>query len=199
MELTAKTIHIMEEFLRDYEANLTGSEIAKRKKLNQKTVSTLLKELEKKAILKSITQGKNRLYSINLEDEGNIILFISSIEHMRALAFYNRHLLIKEVCMKILPFCEGIVAVFGSYAKGNQKQSSDVDIFIAGTADIKEIDKLGEIYKLDLSLKLYPLPLFKKSLQNKDPLTEELIKSHILLKGTQEFVSCVRKFRYGKN
>jgi len=199
MELKEKTAQVMEEFLKDYEAKLTGSDIAKAKKLNQKTVSTILNELETKAILKSIMQGKNRLYSLNLEDEGNIVLFISSVEHMRALAFYGRHLLIKEVSMKILPFCEGIVAIFGSYAKGNQKQSSDIDIFIAGTADTKEIDKIREIYKVDISLKLYSMPLFKKSLQNKDPLTEELIKSHIILKGTQEFVSSVRKFRYGKD
>lgn len=199
MELKEKTVKVMEEFLKDYEASLTGSEIAKNKNLNQKTVSTILKELEKKGILKSTTQGKNKLFSLNLEDEGNIVLFISSIENMKTLAFYGRHLLIKEVSMKILPFCEGIVAIFGSYAKGNQKQGSDIDIFIAGTADTKEIDKLGEIYKLDLSLKVYPMNSLKKSLQNKDPLTEELIKSHIILKGTQEFVSCVRKFRYGKN
>lgn len=198
MELKEKTVQVMEEFLKDYEAKLTGSDIAKAKKLNQKTVSTLLKELETKAILRNVMQGKNRLYSLNLEDEGNIVLFISAIEHMKALAFYSRHSLIKEAVMKIMPFCDGIVAIFGSYAKGNQKPSSDIDIFIAGIADTKEIDKIGEIYKVDISLKLYPMPLFKKSLQNKDPLIEELIKSHILLKGTQEFVSSVRKFRYGK-
>ena len=97
MELKEKTAQIMEEFLRDYEAKITGSDIAKAKNLNQKTVSTILKELETKAILKSIMQGKNRLYSLNSEDEGNIVLFISTVEHMKTLAFYNRHPLIKEI------------------------------------------------------------------------------------------------------
>ncbi len=192
-------LQVLEEFLRDYDVSFTGSTIARKKSLNQKSAANILREFEMQDILKSTTQGKNKLYSLNLDDSQRIVSFISMLEHMRTLDFYKKQPLIKEISRKIIPHCEGPVAIFGSYAKGIQKKGSDLDVFVAGKYDSEEIEKVSAMYKIDINVKNYPLALFKKSLMKKDYLLEEVKKDHILICDVQKFVSYVMVFRYGKD
>ncbi|MCK4926839.1 MAG: nucleotidyltransferase domain-containing protein [Candidatus Aenigmarchaeota archaeon] len=189
MILDSLRLQVLEEFLRNYNISHTGSIIARKKSLNQKSVANVLKEFEMQGVLKSTTQGKNKLYSLNLDDSQMIVSFISMLEYMRALDFYKRQSLIKEISKKIIPYCEGSVAIFGSYAKGTQKKGSDLDVFIVGRYDREEIEKISAIYKIDINVKNYPLELFKKSLLKKDNFLEEIKKDHILVKDVQQFVS----------
>lgn len=190
---------ILELFVLDYKIRLTGSTIAKSWKLNQKTVSNYLKRLERQNFLKSITEGKNKLYFLNLNDKQLIVNFISAIENARAIRFYQKHPLIKEITTKILPYIRGISLIFGSYAKGIEKEGSDLDIFIAGSADEAEVDKIANTYHLEINLKKYALPEFKKALKENDILVKEVIKNHILMQNAQEFVICVRDAEYGND
>lgn len=199
MLLNNTELTILEPFVLNYGARLTGSSIAKTKKLNQKTVSSYLKRLERQNFLKSITEGKNKLYLLNLNDEQLIVNFISAIENARAIRFYQKHPLIKEIITKILPHITGISLIFGSYAKGNEKEGSDLDIFIAGSANEAEIDKIANTYHLEINLKKYTLPEFKKALKENDLLAKEVIKSHILMQNAQEFVRCARDAEYGND
>ena len=91
MLLGKNKLKVLEEFLKDYSLKITGSAIAKKNHLNQKSVSNFLKELEKKGFLKSIIQGKNKLYYLNLEDELVTLSFISYVEQLRLIEFYKRN------------------------------------------------------------------------------------------------------------
>lgn len=199
MLLNIHKIAIMSEFLGNYKVTLTGSFIAEKNKLNQKSVSNFLRESEEEGVLKSSRQGKNRLYTLNLENSPLIIDYISSIEHLRTIGFYKRHSLIKEISEKILPYCNGITVIFGSYAKGTEKKDSDLDVFVAGSCNKNKIEETSKIYNLEVNLKIYPLSLFKKALKQKDPFVEEIINNHIVIKNIQEFVYLLKKFRYGKD
>jgi len=173
-------VSIFEEFLRDFNVGFTGSSISKKKRLNQKTTSNFLKKLEEKTILKSKLQGKNKLYFLNLENKEIVKNFIISVEHLRTIRFYEKHILVSEVVEKILPFIQNIGVIFGSYAKWLEKKGSDLDIFIVGKCNEKEIEKISKQYKLEISLKIYP----KFEL---DLLTREVIKDHIAIKGVELF------------
>lgn len=172
---------IFEEFLIDFESGLTGSYIAKKKKLNQKTVANYLNLLEKQGILRSKVQGKNKLYYLNLENKEILLNFIMGIEHFRSINFYENNLIVKEIFEKINSFIDGIAVLFGSYAKGTQKKDSDLDILIIGKCDEKEIYKISKTYKIDINLKIYPKI-------EKDILFEEVLKNHILLKNIDGFI-----------
>jgi len=172
---------IFEDFLGDYTAQLTGSFIAKKKKLNQKTVSNYLNKLEKEHILKSKTQGKNKLYSLNLNNKEIVKNFIIVVEHIRTINFYKKHLLIKEIAEKINPLIKGTAVLFGSYAKGTEKDNSDIDILILGKCNEDEINKMSNVFNKEISLKIYPK--FKK-----DILTKEVIKNHIIIKNTEQII-----------
>ena len=172
---------IFEEFLGDYTGFFTGSFIAKKKKLNQKTTSNYLQNLEKKGILKSKMQGKNKNYFLNLENKEIVKNFILAVEHLRTLEFYKRNLVIKEISEKIKEHIKGSALIFGSYSKGTQKKDSDLDILIVGNCDEKEIGKIGSTYNIEISLKIYSK--FKK-----DILTKEAIKNHIFVKNTEQII-----------
>ena len=126
--LLKKQLLIFEEFLRDLSLQLTGSYIAKKKKLNQKTVSNYLNKLESEQILKSKTEGKNKLYSLNLKNREITTNFIIAAEHLRTINFYKNNLLIKEIVEKIKPKIKGITIIFGSYAKNTQKNGEKFDM-----------------------------------------------------------------------
>jgi predicted nucleotidyltransferase len=174
-------IQIFEEFLRDYKSGLTGSFIAKKKKLNQKTVANYLNKLEKETILKSKIQGKNKLYFLNLDNQEIVKNFIMAVEHMRAINFYKKHMLVRGVLEKINKYVDGIAIIFGSYAKNTKKKDSDLDILIIGKCNEKEIDNISNIYKIDINLKIYPK-------LEQDILTKEVIRDHVIIKNTEKFI-----------
>ena len=88
---------------------------------------------------------------------------------------------------------QGIVVVFGSYAKGTQKEDSDLDLFIVGKYNEKEMRNTGKIYGIDINIKSYPLPLFEKEIYN-DILLKEIRENHILIKDREGFVRRVVKW-----
>ena len=188
-------IAVIDNFLGSYRIEMTGSDIAKRKKLNQKSAANALRELEKEGFLKSRIEGKNRLYFLNLGDAENIINFVSALEHIKAIRFYKKNAVIKEFVSKADACFNGIVAIFGSYAKGLQKEGSDLDIFIAGKCNDAKAEDVAALYNIELSIKKYPHKVFQQGLSANDPLIEEVIKSHILVKNTESFVKSVLKWK----
>jgi predicted nucleotidyltransferase len=174
-------ILIFEEFLRDFQAKITGSFIAKKKKLNQKTTSSFLKELEKESILKSELQGKNKLYSLNLNNKEIVKNYIIAVEHLRTIKFCRKNILIKEIIHKIKEHIKGIAIIFGSYTKNTQKQDSDLDVLIIGKCNESEISRISKIYRIEINLKIYPR-------LKKDILIKEVIKNHIIIKNAEQFI-----------
>ena len=188
-------IAVIDSFLGSYRTEMTGSDIAKRKKLNQKSAANALRELEKEGFLKSRIEGKNRLYFLNLGDAENIINFVSALEHIKTIRFYKKNTITKEFVSKADACFDGIVAIFGSYAKGLQKEGSDLDIFIAGKCNDAEAEDIAALYNIELSIKKYPHKVFQQGLAENDLLIEEIIKSHIIVKNTESFVKNVLKWK----
>jgi len=179
--LLNRQLAILEAFTGDYTVKLTGSALAKKKKLNQKTVANHLARWEKEHLLKSKTEGKNKVYFLNLENKELTKEFILAIEHCKTLAFYKSNPLIKEIAAKIKPHIDGIALIFGSYAKKTQDEDSDLDLLIIGKAQEAAIEEIAQRYEQEISLKIYP------QLQD-DILTREAIKNHILIKNAECFV-----------
>jgi predicted nucleotidyltransferase len=179
MLLNNKRIEMLQSFINNTNIKATASEIAKKRKLNQKSTSLFFKELEKQNILKSSTQGKNKLYFLNKESK-LLIHFISIVENFITINFYKKHTKIKYLAEKILPKINNTAIIFGSYTKNKQKSGSDIDLLIIGDYD-KSIEQDAELFNLTLDIKHY------KELR-KDTLVEEVKKNHIILKGFENFI-----------
>jgi len=180
MLLNDLKIKVLEEFLRNYQIKLTGSFIAKKKGLNQKSAANTLNELERENILKSKIEGRNKLYYLNLDNR--IQSYLISVEYLRTFNFLEKNPIIKEIISKLQS--KGILIIFGSYAKNLQKKDSDLDLLIIGNYNEKNIKELEKIYNLEINIKKYDLSIFKKP----DHLFNEVIKDHILIKGGEDFV-----------
>ena|SRR3989338_8252740 len=181
MILTPQKITMFESFVLNTDEKITASQIAQKYNLNQKSVYLFTEELERKGILNSEMQGRNKLYQLNRSNKELVKQFICSVEHLRTVYFYQEHPSIKLIIQKLLPHIKGIAAIFGSYAKKTQKETSDLDIFIAGKYDEPEIASISSTFSIDINIK-------HQTSFKEDTLTKEIKKSHILIENTEQFV-----------
>lgn len=199
MLLNELALSVLKEFMGDYTGSFTGSYIAKKMSLNQKSVANILNKLEDDGLVKSKTVGKNKEFSLNLDDAEAVKNFIVAAEHLHTTEFLKKNSIIKEVLAKAVDAFDGIVIVFGSYVKGTQKKDSDLDVFVAGEYDRNKISKISELYNLQVSVKNYPANAFSMALRKKDVLLSEVIKNHVIIAGAEEFVNAVVRDYYGKD
>jgi len=181
MILNNQKITMLESFISNTDDKITASQIAKNHNLNQKSVYLFMEELEKESIMTSEIQGKNKLYYLNKDNKEIVKQFLCSIEHLRTIFFYQKHPSLKLIIQKILPYIDDIAAIFGSYAKNTQKKTSDLDIFIAGNYDEKEIASISSTFNIDINIK-------RQTSFKEDTLTKEVKKNHILIKNTEQFI-----------
>jgi len=184
-------LRILILFTKGYEKEYYIREVEKLLEVSSRTALVTLAKLEKRGILESKTKGKIKTYSIKKSSLS--MEFFLLTEQYKKIQFMEKNHLVKEVLEKADEFMQGIVIVFGSYAKGMQKEDSDLDLFIVGTFDEKKIKETGNKYGLDINIKSYPMDIFEKEIHN-DILLKEVIDNHILIKDTEGFVRRVAKW-----
>jgi uncharacterized protein len=172
-------------FTKGYNREYYIREVEKLLKVSSRTAFVTLAKLEKMGILESETRGKIRVYSIR--KSGLSMEFFIMAEQYKRILFFGKNPLAREVLGKADGFMQGIVLIFGSYAKGMQKDDSDLDLFIVGKYDGKKIIDAGQKYGLNISIKSYPLAVFEKEIFD-DILLREIAKDHIIIKNTDGFV-----------
>ena len=115
-----------------------------------------------------------------------------TIEHLK------RTLLIRKVNEELFRMnSEGIIVLFGSYAKGNYTKDSDIDLFYVGKiedAGVLEIRDIGKVYGKTINVKMLSLHLFENAVRRKDPLVREVIKNHVLLQNPHQFVNILWRY-----
>jgi len=189
MLLNVKRIKIVETFILNPDIKITASQIARDKNLNQKSTALFLEELEQELILKSEMQGKNKLYYLTNENLELLTQYLCAVEHLRTKAFYEKNTKIKLIIEKINPFITGIALIFGSYAKDTQKETSDLDILIIGRHNKKKIHQISKTYNLEINIK-------EQTKFEINSLTKEVIKNHIIIKNTEEYIRTILSSHY---
>lgn len=178
-------------FTNGYDKEYYIREVEKLLKVSSRTALVTLAKLEKRGILESKTRGKIKMYY--LKKSGLAKEFCILAEQYKKIRFLENNHLIKEVIEKIQDYLQGIVIVFGSYAKGTHKEDSDLDLFIAGTYEEDKIKEIGKKYGIDIHIKSYPIALFDKEI-NSDILLKEVVQNHVIIKDVEGFVGRVAKW-----
>ena len=88
--------------------------------------------------------------------------------------------------------------IYGSYAKGNEHKTSDIDIMIIGNINeaifISKLDQLEKQIKREINYNLYNLQRFKSDLKEKNPfLMEIMANKKIMLVGAQNELRTICK------
>jgi len=179
-----KVAGILNEFAFDYGRRIYGRDVAKRLKMNQKTVSNILNKLEKEDILKFSSEGKNKYYYLN-KFNPNIREVVKLVEINRKIIFIEKNKKLKGLFDKLEQRTEGILIVFGSYAKGSNTEKSDLDILVIGK--IQSVSDLEDLY----NMKINAVTSDKRRFDKNERIIIEIIKSHIVLKGVEEFIGLI--------
>ncbi len=166
-------------------------EVEKLLKISSRTALVTLAKLEKKGILESKIKGKIKIYSIKKSILSREFLILT--EQYKRIRFLEENHLIKEILEKADEYMQGIILVFGSYAKAIQKDDSDLDLFIVGKFYEDKIKEVGKKYGINVNIKSYPMKIFKKEINN-DVLLKEIVEDHVLIKGAEEFVIRIIKW-----
>jgi predicted nucleotidyltransferase len=181
MLLNNNALKILSEFSQDYSKRIYGGQVAKKLKMNQKTVANILNSLEAENILKYNTEGKNKYYFLNkLNSQIKDILKI--VELGRKNLFFEKYPQFKDLFLELEKRTNGLIAIFGSYAKFSSNENSDLDVFVIG--NIKDVEDLEDKYNIKINIVRSTHERFSKS----DVFIKEVLKNHIILKGIEEYI-----------
>ena len=188
LNITENHLQVLNLFTKGFNKEYYIREVKKLLNISPRTSQLMLDNLEKKAVLESKLRGKIKNYKLKKSENAKEYIVLSEI--YKRVLFLENNLLIKEIISKIKPHINVIGIIFGSYAKGIQKKDSDLDIFIIGDYDEKEVNKVSNLYGINLSVKNYTLKLFNDNIQ-KDTLIKEVLDNHIIFSGTDKFIDLV--------
>ena len=193
--ITQTTLNIIHLYNDNYTKSLHLREIARKTKKDVNTTQHQLKKLEEIKVLSSTIKGKNKEYVLNLN---NVITkyYLIMAETFAAIVYLQKNFIIKKVLVEIENKIDGPLILFGSFANVTYNNESDIDIFSidGGKIENNMILKTARLIGRDINIKSTTKSKFSSSLKNNDPLIQEVISNHIVLRGVDEF--CDIMWRY---
>jgi predicted nucleotidyltransferase len=192
------TLKILGLYRSDYSRSLHLRQIARETNVDVKAVQLQLKRLEKMNILSSVRKGRNKEYSVNLQ---NAIAkyYLMLAETFASITYLARNFLVKKIATEISDRLEGATILFGSFAKEKSNKESDVDLFVInenkpGAPAKNAVRDVGDRVGREISLKHGTKRQFLEGLKEGDPLVREVVSSHVVLRGVDDF--CDLMWRY---
>ncbi len=188
---------IIGEILRDLSKKYYASELAKKLNLDQKTTANILYKLEKEKYLKSLIQGRNRLFYLNFNELTKLKLFLYLEEIKKKEFFIEKNLILKELVLSLDNVFKDYL-IFGSYAKNLEKPNSDLDIFTIKKYKQNDLNKISKTFNIKIQVFYINKREFKKQLKNHNIFIKEIIKDHIIMEGYEYFINNFIKLYYRK-
>lgn len=189
------TLKILGLFLGDYRRSLHVREIARDVDVDVKAVGLQLRRLENINVLFSIIKGRNKEYRLKLD---NLVAkyYMILAETFASIRYLEKNFLIKRLMSETGDKLEGTTMLFGSFAKGEMTEESDIDLFIISDRkpDADVIRETGSLIDREVNLKSTNMKQFLNGLMDNDPLIMEVVSNHIVLKGIDDF--CEIMWRY---
>ncbi|MFT4308707.1 MAG: nucleotidyltransferase domain-containing protein [Candidatus Woesearchaeota archaeon] len=139
-----------------------------------------LEALEERGVLGSHLRGRNRVYALQRAGWRYLLL----AEHYKTLSFLEKHPHIEQLLNTTV--IEGIGIIYGSYAKGTETRTSDLDLFIAGTGEIPK--------NTGIHTTTYPLEAFEQKIST-DAYLREVIEHRVVISGAEALVRMIRDTR----
>jgi uncharacterized protein len=155
-------------------------EVARLMSISPRTAQLTLEALEERGALISRTRGRNRVYRLQKAGWRYVLL----AEHYKTISFLETHPHLERVLDPI----EGIGIIYGSYAKGTETRSSDLDLFIAGTGTPPK--RTG----IRIQTTTYPLEAFERGIAT-DAYLREVIEHRVVISGAEALVRMIMDAR----
>ncbi len=135
--------------------------------------------------------GRSKTIALNV-DNASIKSYLAVASEEERKDFLEKQPMIKKIAFEINT--KDAVVLFGSYAKGLQKSSSDIDIMVINASGRKDIS--FSKYELLFRVKINPLFVtvaeFRQMLKEKDEnVGRQALKYHVVLNNPERFWGCV--------
>jgi predicted nucleotidyltransferase len=186
--ITQTTLRIMVLYNDNYRKSLHLREIARKTQTDVNTAYPQLNKLEEMNVLSSTIRGKNKEYVLNLN---NIITkyYLTMAEIFTAVIYLQKNFLIKKVMVEFEHKLDYPLILFGSFANGGYTKESDIDLLAISQKRIDRdmVLKTENLVGRDINIKSTTDSKFLNGLKNKDPLINEVVSNHIILKGADKF------------
>jgi predicted nucleotidyltransferase len=152
--------------------------LAERLHTNHMTVARKLRELVEENVLDHRTEGKNKVYFLKKSIEARNAVSIAELYKLSQVV--SRYPVLRGIVNAIKDL-EGVqlALLYGSYAKGLAAKESDIDIYLetSDPAIKKQLEQKNSL----LSIKI-------GAFDTKSPLIQEIIKDHVVIKGSEVYV-----------
>lgn len=181
-------LRVLGLFTRGFNKEYYIREVQKLLKISPRTAQLALSFLEKKTVLESAIKGKIKIYRIKKSFIAGDYLMLA--EMYRRIKFMENNILVKDIIQKVSPLISGIAFVFGSYAKGAQKEDSDLDLFVIGPYNANKVKEISKLYGIKINVKAYPLSIFEKNYKE-DILIREVLNDHVVIKGVEKLMEII--------
>ncbi len=185
-EFTQKWVDVLVPFSSYYSAKLSASQLSKKTKIPQQTISRLMNKLVLLNLVNYEKIGKNKLFYFDLKSQKSRIL-LNIIENQKAMRFQLEAEDAAIIINEILNHCESLI-VFGSYASGKNKKDSDLDIVILGKNNKEKIKKIKQKQIIEVNEHYISYSGFLQKLKSKNPLAIEIMKNHVLFGDVSKIV-----------
>lgn len=186
-----KELEIIALYRSNYKAQFYLRQISKLSKLPLKTAQNVLANLEKSRILKSRIEGKNKYFSLNLDN-------IQTKSYLLQAEIYKTDVFL-ETYPHFKTFLKSVninvpIIIFGSFAKLSANKDSDVDLLIISEKEQKLPFHLlpYKVHQVNLSEKS-----FSKALKQQENLIKEIEENHIILNNHSFYINMMWD-HYGK-
>lgn len=184
--ITQKWVKVLIPFTSGYNKKFSESEISGLSMTPQQTASRYLNSLVKKNFISYETQGRNKLFYIDLQGPTACIL-LQTIENHKCLEFQQKAKEAPIIINELLNYAESII-LFGSYSTYKFSKGSDMDIVIAGKAEKEKIKTIKSKFSVTINEHYISYKELAESLKSKNPLAIEIQKSHILFGNVSKIV-----------
>lgn len=135
---------VLEVFFRNPRKAFLIREISRLLKLSQPSVRLHLKHLQKEGLIIRLSEGLYKGYKANRDDE-----LFKLLKQQNTVLSLHQSGCIKELSEKIMPQA---IILFGSAAKGEDIEDSDIDVFVEGEEEEIELEKYEKILKRKISI-----------------------------------------------
>ena len=175
----------------DYKAEFYLRQISKLAKLPLKTCQNALGHLEKEKILKSKLEGKNKYFSLNLNNIQTRSYILKAEIHKTE--FFLEKYPVFKTFLKLINTNSTII-IFGSFAKFKADRDSDLDLFIISS---KEEKLPSHVLPYKIHQNSLTEDSFKKAI-SEEILIKEIEENHIILNNPSSYVNIMWEY-YGKS
>jgi predicted nucleotidyltransferase len=177
------TLKILGLYRSNYATAFHVREVARKIRIDVKAVQLQLRMIENVNVVSGTTNGRNKEYRLNL---GNYLAkyYMLLAEVFASISFLSENFEVKKLISEIGEPMGGCIVLFGSFAKGEMTQGSDIDLLFIGDGkpDANAAVGAGRLIGREVNVKSTTEKKFSDGLMNGDPLIREVIANHIILK-----------------